>query len=75
MNIEIPISDLAIREAGEHATDGDLFYLQTMAPILHYCPGITPDAYWNLTVAEHQFIVDWIIQTGLIKPKETDGGT
>lgn len=75
MNIQIPISDLSIREAAEHADDGDLLYLQTMAPILHYCPGITPDAYWELSVAEHSFIVAWLREVGFLAKEGDDGGS
>jgi len=56
----IPISELAIREAAGLAADRDAHYLATMAAVLHYCPSISPDAYWELTVAEHTAICDVI---------------
>ena len=64
--IEIPITDISIREAAGIADDGDVWYLQTLPPVLQNYPGITVETYWELTVAEHQFLVDWLIKLGVI---------
>lgn len=57
--VEIPIGDVTIREAANLATDGKQFYIATMPQVLSRFPSITPDSYWELSVAEHAALVDW----------------
>jgi hypothetical protein len=57
-HVLVPYGDIIIREAA--ALFGDTWYLEKMGPILHHCPGITPAAYWELTVAEHTHLALWI---------------
>jgi hypothetical protein len=46
-------ADLPLRKAALHVAEGDTFWTQTMPTVLARYPQITPQAYWELTVAEH----------------------
>ena len=54
MKITDPIvADLPLRKAALHVEGGDAFWTETLPHVLAGFPQITPDSYWNLTVAEH----------------------
>lgn len=49
----LPLADLPIRVAADLDKNDEIAYLVAFGPVLAAFPQITPDAYWNLTVAEH----------------------
>ena len=55
-------ADITIREAAELVDDGELHYLAHLPGILHHYPSITVEAYWELRVCEHQYLVDYLDQ-------------
>jgi hypothetical protein len=70
-HVKTPISDITISEAATLADDGDQHYLFTMAAVLATF-SISVEAYWDLTVIEHQMLVDWLIETHVLVSKEAD---
>ena len=61
----IPIADLTLAEAADVVED-DTWWWDTMPPILHQFPQITPAGYWELTVREHRLLVDYLVASKLI---------
>lgn len=54
--VTIPLGQVTIREAAGLAEDGDLYYVQTMPPILATYH-LAPSDYWALTVDEHSALL------------------
>lgn len=52
------VADLPLRKASLHVEGGDAFWTSAMPKVLRAFPQITPEAYWNLTVAEHAELWD-----------------
>lgn len=50
--------DLTLRRAAVRASDGDRFWVETMPVVMDRFIQITPDVYWNLTVAEHFVLLE-----------------
>ena len=59
---------LSIRVAALYVDDGNRFWLETMPQIIATYH-LTPNDYWDLTVAEHQ-----MLHTALQQPEASDGG-
>ena len=58
--VEIQIADASLAEAAQASADGGEFWLATMPAVLfHYA--ITPTAYWELSVAEHRALYDYLV--------------
>jgi hypothetical protein len=52
-------ADLTIQEAAALSSDDDNWFLDTMPPVLHTYPSVTPANYWELKVSEHRRLVEW----------------
>jgi hypothetical protein len=62
--LRINIGDASLREAYDQ-TDDPSFWDEAMPPILYHYR-LTVAEYWELTVAEHRRLFDWLIQIGAI---------
>lgn len=60
----VPVADMTITESAQKTVDGDAYYLHSMPAILHYYPGLTRTEYWELTVAEHHTLYEWVKGNG-----------
>lgn len=56
----VPV-DVPLRLAGRYAVDADAFWAESMPLILEAYPQITVSDYWNLTVSEHQELLDFLL--------------
>lgn len=57
---DIPI-DVPISWARDHDSDGGIAWRESMPVVLERFPGISPTEYWNLTVADHAYLLRYAL--------------
>ena len=65
-SVTLSIADLHIREAAGIVSDGDAHYIR-WAPLIIDKANCTYDEYWEMTVAEHAYFVEYLEANG-VKP-------
>lgn len=58
--VEMPVAELTLWQASRFAADGDDYWRNSMPAIMAYF-NVPYGDYWNLTVAEHASMMDFLL--------------
>lgn len=57
--VEMPVADLTLWQASRFAADGETYWRDSMPAVMAYF-NIPYNDYWNLTVAEHTSMMEFL---------------
>lgn len=69
--VEVPMGELPIKDIRNELLER--WFLRVQAPIV-IATGWTPDTYWSMTYDEHNAMVSWLVESGVIQGQETADG-
>jgi hypothetical protein len=67
-------ADMTVLQASRYMDDGETYFEQTQPVLMARFPGITLDAYWGMTVADHRRFVATIEGLTALEREVGDGG-